>query len=530
MTYALYTQSFGLSAANSPVVITNSSSGLPATLLTSPTGGVLNSTGRATLDSSGNLSVTLDTSQTWTVTPINPLGIGSPRPVISIARSSAQLLGTPLASDIAAGPNAQFIDVNAPALVYRLNGTNTQYVPELVATTPTVTIQPPLLRLDNTTHEGAALWFDFDEVSGSTTVTDKRSGMSGTLQGATPANAWTHALGYTGNGTDQYIPLTAGALGGVTALAQDIGNLSTLVTDGSMLLFVALLEHPVNVASAGCLISYGLSTDDTGAANHLGGWAIYLGSGSSRLQFQLKSPGASAGAIAIYTGNYDGLAGHGSGTNTRTAVACEIRASTVPGYLEMWSYQITINDPGTVLQQNNGTVTFPILSGGFLTPTGWTINTPGTYAVPPIITLPPPATPQGVQARGHVRLNNSGGIDYFFMDDPGSGYTAAQMPLPVTITNAPGDTSIGGGSISLSTSLVGGQVTGPSTANVTSPFTIGAWYGHNVSTPLAGSYLPAGVSIQKLGLARVPNQYGLGYQCCMNLRDNPSARPSALAY
>ena len=544
------TTTAGAPLANLTVVIKDQLTGNPVRLYANAAGTIsISNVGQTVTDANGNLNCYCVSGRQVEITgyyagggiaytdTVLPGTANQGNSVASIARTAAQLLSTPLASDIAAGPGALFYDLNNQALIYRINSAGTQYVPFIAASTPLFTNTAPTFRLDNSTHDSAMIWLDFDEASGSTTITDKRSAIVGTLQGANPTNAWMHAPGYTGNGTDQYVPLTtggatggqAGSIGGVTSLSQDIGNLSTLVSDGSMLLFVALLEHPSTLPASGCLVSFGLSIDDTGAANHLGGWAIYL-TAAGVLQFQVKSPGASAGAIQTYTAYFDGVAGHGAGTNTRTAVACEIRASTVPGYLEMWSYMITINNPGIVLQQNNGAITFPILSGGMLTTTGWTVNTPGTYAAVPTVSVPAPATPQGVQARVRVRLNNSGGIDYVYVDEPGSGYTTAQMPLTCTITNAVGDLSAGGGNISLSSSLVGGTVTGPTTSNVTSPFTVGAWFGHNVSTPFAGSYLANGVTIQKLGIARVPNQYCLGYQACMNLRDNPNARPAVLSY
>lgn len=67
MTYSLYSQSYGASNANATVKIINSTTGDPATILATATGGVLNKLGNATLDSSGNLSVYIDTAQTWTV-------------------------------------------------------------------------------------------------------------------------------------------------------------------------------------------------------------------------------------------------------------------------------------------------------------------------------------------------------------------------------------------------------------------------------------------------------------------------------
>lgn len=68
MAYSLYTQSFGLSKANSTVTITRADDGTFATVLASSSGGFLNDRGQAKLDSSGNLSVYIDTSYNWIVT------------------------------------------------------------------------------------------------------------------------------------------------------------------------------------------------------------------------------------------------------------------------------------------------------------------------------------------------------------------------------------------------------------------------------------------------------------------------------
>lgn len=68
MAFATYTQSFGTSYANGQVVITDSTTGVPATIMAATTGGVVNTQGLATLDGNGDLSVVIDTAQTWTVT------------------------------------------------------------------------------------------------------------------------------------------------------------------------------------------------------------------------------------------------------------------------------------------------------------------------------------------------------------------------------------------------------------------------------------------------------------------------------
>lgn len=67
MAYALYTQSFGTANANGEVRIVNSTTNVPAIVMSSATGGVISSNGFATLDASGNLSVYIDTSDTYNV-------------------------------------------------------------------------------------------------------------------------------------------------------------------------------------------------------------------------------------------------------------------------------------------------------------------------------------------------------------------------------------------------------------------------------------------------------------------------------
>ena len=71
MAISLYTQAFGISNAKSQVVITEVSTGIPATILSSATGGVVSVSGITTLDSNGNLSVYIDTARTWVVTLVS---------------------------------------------------------------------------------------------------------------------------------------------------------------------------------------------------------------------------------------------------------------------------------------------------------------------------------------------------------------------------------------------------------------------------------------------------------------------------
>lgn len=66
-TYALYTASLGAQFASTPVKIFDTVTQAPAIVMASATGGVINTLGVALLDSSGNLSVFLDSSKTWQV-------------------------------------------------------------------------------------------------------------------------------------------------------------------------------------------------------------------------------------------------------------------------------------------------------------------------------------------------------------------------------------------------------------------------------------------------------------------------------
>jgi len=67
MAYVLLSQSFGASKANLPATITETSTGIPAVILSSATGGLVNSNGDTRLDGSGNLSCYVDGDRTWTV-------------------------------------------------------------------------------------------------------------------------------------------------------------------------------------------------------------------------------------------------------------------------------------------------------------------------------------------------------------------------------------------------------------------------------------------------------------------------------
>lgn len=67
MAYTLYTKSFGSGYANGLVRITDSETDVPATILASATGGLVSENGEVRLNSSGNLSIYIDTSRTYNV-------------------------------------------------------------------------------------------------------------------------------------------------------------------------------------------------------------------------------------------------------------------------------------------------------------------------------------------------------------------------------------------------------------------------------------------------------------------------------
>lgn len=85
MAYGLYTQSYGLSFANVNVQISEQDTGLPATILETMNGGVLNTNGQAKLDDNGNLSVYIDLDKTWNIAVFDGFTQPSP-PVPTLSR------------------------------------------------------------------------------------------------------------------------------------------------------------------------------------------------------------------------------------------------------------------------------------------------------------------------------------------------------------------------------------------------------------------------------------------------------------
>lgn len=82
MAYSLTSQAYGASLANAPVRVLEASTGTPATILASASGGLISTDGRTSTDASGNLNIYLDNSRTWSisvddqVTVVRPLSPG----------------------------------------------------------------------------------------------------------------------------------------------------------------------------------------------------------------------------------------------------------------------------------------------------------------------------------------------------------------------------------------------------------------------------------------------------------------------
>jgi hypothetical protein len=116
MAYSTYTQSFGSGFANSVVTITEAGTGLPATILASTNGGLLSNQGQASLDSSGNLSVVIDTARTWNINTFDGVSI---QPVIPV---SSKLIKTNEVSTIIGEPGVIYSLDTAPFTPYTWNG------------------------------------------------------------------------------------------------------------------------------------------------------------------------------------------------------------------------------------------------------------------------------------------------------------------------------------------------------------------------------------------------------------------------
>ena len=97
-----------------------------------------------------------------------------------------------------------------------------------------------------------------------------------------------------------------------------------------------------------------------------------------------------------------------------------------------------------------GSSKWTAIIGGLINTT-ITITAAGTYAFAPILIIPPPTQPGGVQARAHVSALSTGGIGTVVVDNQGAGYTTAP---PVYIYLDPRDTASAGGGV-LTTALTG---------------------------------------------------------------------------
>jgi hypothetical protein len=128
-TYTLFTASYGVNYANLRVRILEQATGAPAIIMATATSGMLSAHGNVFLDSSGNLSVYLDSSKTFTVWYNQfQLGASGISLATEIQRTASQLAGTPTLSDIGQGFGATFFLDTNPAAQYRISADKTQYV------------------------------------------------------------------------------------------------------------------------------------------------------------------------------------------------------------------------------------------------------------------------------------------------------------------------------------------------------------------------------------------------------------------
>lgn len=114
--YNYYNRSFGVPNANRQVSIVSYSSGLPAVILASPSGGMVSNTGIVDLDSSGNLSVVIDTSQTWVVTVLGQSSISQNAVSSVVEIRKSELL------QIAGQVGTMYITDNVPREYYLWDG------------------------------------------------------------------------------------------------------------------------------------------------------------------------------------------------------------------------------------------------------------------------------------------------------------------------------------------------------------------------------------------------------------------------
>lgn len=123
MAYGLYSATYGLSFANADVLITEQSTGIPATILESPTGGVLNTLGQAKLDSNGNLGVYIDLDITWRIDVFDGVALSN-QPQLMPAR----FIEPNEVTTITAVPGTQYILNRVPytRFIGRQDGTLTQ--------------------------------------------------------------------------------------------------------------------------------------------------------------------------------------------------------------------------------------------------------------------------------------------------------------------------------------------------------------------------------------------------------------------
>lgn len=205
----------------------------------------------------------------------------------------------------------------------------------------------PLARLPYADINGNTIWFPLQEGT-SNKVYDMAGQLIGSIQGGSSGQRWGQAPGLSFNGSNNRVVVTDGQQAGFTHSSRFVGDLSTLVSRGDMIVAWFVVSHPVTLPADCYCISWGMSADPAAK----GGWAVGLKATSGKPNFYLRPKGAGSSIVTTTIGT-TGARGANS-DNTRTAMVFEIAASDVSGLLEVRAYQLTLGTDGGNAQSNVG--------------------------------------------------------------------------------------------------------------------------------------------------------------------------------
>ena len=555
MAYALFTKAFGVSYAGAEVTIRRTSVGTPATILSGPSGGLVNDRGQATLDASGNLSVYIDTAFTWDVA----LNDKTPATI-----STAQIKSDPSVGISIVDKNGVTISQSPGASIPMLSAAQTSIGQTVVVQTPAQVkaggepvmikegrlidgkgnVHAPIQRAGGTLNRSKAaytIWFNFSD-RGNSLQLDATGTLQANIKGGSTGR-WTSAPGLTFNGSNtrmecnqadsnapQYSSLVAPSLNGFTNAVLACSNLASLVTEGDMIIAWAVISHSnAGWATDQTLFSFGMAADPL----NQGGWGIGIKAGlagvgsAGKLTFQHRPVGATSLDKAAVSS--DSILGANSVTvannNTRTAFCFEISAHQgVPGLLEIRSSQFTLDFDGGRAQNNVGCVTPSATINGGTSACGRNVTSPLTIGAfcnsTPISYLAPagqinPGTNGALVlsgsfgATGKVTTPYSNGIWMWFGAVPTTTPALTAKYYWVVFS-----------------SLTQGTIysNGPGSSPITFTHASGVVY----TTPSADFINNFAGAITQIGIERRPLDFGLSMQVARDLRANQNAFPACL--